>query len=153
MATTLREEVVKTINNLIEVNEEGKEGYELAARNVDHMEYQSLFQRYAQQRAEFAGSLRSQLASMGGEDKHNLVTDAAAALHRGWMNLKSVVAAGDSEAILNECVRGDKAAVEAYESALKEANLPAEISTLLRSQYNAISEAYHDVKSKAKLED
>ncbi|MGB3617167.1 MAG: PA2169 family four-helix-bundle protein [Catalinimonas sp.] len=151
MAIALQNDAKKVLNRLIETDQEGKEGYELAAKHVENLEYKSIFNQYAQQRAEFAATLRSHVpaADMSG----NMLTDAAAALHRGWINIKSVVNSGDSEAILNECVRGDRAAVEAYEDALKEQTLPADVQSVLQEQHRAINEAYHRMKTLARIED
>ena len=54
----------------------------------------------------------------------------SAAIHRGWMDIKSLVTGKDEEAILNECERGEDFAKEAYADALKN-NLPANVADVV----------------------
>ena len=44
---------------------------------------------------------------------------AAASIHRTWMDIKSAIVGKSDESVLEECIRGDKAAVEEYKSVLE----------------------------------
>ncbi len=71
---------------------------------------------------------------------------AAGALHRGWINLKSVVTDGDDHAILAECERGEDSAVEEYKKALDD-DLSQPLNELLSRQYTDIKAAHDRVRS------
>ena len=70
----------------------------------------------------------------------------SAAIHRGWMDIKSLVTGRDEEAILNECERGEDYAKEAYTDALK-TNLPANIADVIGQQSQTILAAHNRIKS------
>ena len=63
------------------------------------------------------------------------------AVHRGWINLKSIVTGQDDSAILGECETGDATALKAYETALKSTELPAEARTVIQKQHGEILSA------------
>lgn len=141
----VRRKTLSVIQNLIEINNDGNHGYRLAADKIENPEYATLFHAYAQQRALFATELERE-ANLLGKDVDGNEESILGAIHRGWINIKSVIAGGDSEAILRECETGDKAAVEAYEKAMKE-SLPTNIEAVLRKQYTDIAEAYNKIKT------
>src|SRR3982751_6516084 len=81
--------VISTLNGLIETCKDGQNGFKEAAEGVERSDLKSLFYEFAQQRAQFAGELQSLVTSLGGDPENSGST--LAALHRGWINIKSVV--------------------------------------------------------------
>lgn len=59
------------------------------------------------------------------------------ALHRGWIDIKSILTERDSHAILVECERGEDVAKETYAKALV-ADLPDKIRIGVQKQYDAV---------------
>src|SRR5690349_1156699 len=116
------DDVISTLNGLIETCKDGQDGFKEAAEGVERSDLKSLFYEFSQQRAQFAGELQSIVQSLGGDPENS--GSMAAAIHRGWINIKSAVTGKDEGAILNECERGEDSAKNAYKSALEEA-LPA----------------------------
>ncbi|RYD69962.1 MAG: PA2169 family four-helix-bundle protein, partial [Sphingobacteriales bacterium] len=107
-------------------------------------ELKSLFNTYAQQRAEFASQLREQVRGLGGDpDKSGSVTGA---LHRTFIDIKSVVSSGDEGSILAECDRGDSAAEEKYDEALR-ASLPQNVMQVVRKQHDEVRGARNQIRS------
>lgn len=141
----IRKNTLSVIENLIQINNDGNHGYRLAAEKIENPEYKTLFNAYAQQRAQFAADLEREAHLLGRDPDAG--ESILGTLHRGWINIKSAVAGGDSEAILGECQTGDKAAVETYEKALQSNNLPTNIESLVRKQYADVVEAYNKVKT------
>lgn len=140
----IRKNTLSAIEGLIEINNDGNHGYKLAADKIENPEYQTLFHSYAQQRAQFAAELEREANLLGRDSDPG--ESFLSAIHRGWINIKSAVTGGDTEAILGECETGDKAAVEAYEKALNQ-QLPANVDALVRRQYTDIVEAYSKIKT------
>jgi uncharacterized protein (TIGR02284 family) len=142
-----RKNALSVIEDLIEINNDGNHGYKTAAENIENPEYRSLFQSFAQQRAQFAAELEREAHQMGRDPDAG--ESISGSLHRGWINIKSAVTGGSSDAILGECETGDKAAVETYEKALadNDVRLPSNVENLVRNQHQAILEAYNRVKS------
>src|SRR5205085_2051257 len=100
-----QKEIISTVNNLIETLKDGQEGFRQAAEAVKDPQLKSLFSEYAQQRSRFANELQSQAKSLG-ETEPEESSSAAGAMHRAWINIKSVATSGDDAAILAECERG-----------------------------------------------
>jgi uncharacterized protein (TIGR02284 family) len=136
---------ISVLNNLIETCKDGHEGFKTAAEGVQRSELKTLFYEYSQQRATFAGELQNEVRRLGGDPEKTGST--AAALHRGWIDIKSAVTGRDDSAILAECERGEDAAVAAYKEALAGANLTGDVRPLVERQYAAVQEAHDRVRS------
>jgi uncharacterized protein (TIGR02284 family) len=138
------DDVIWTLNGLIETCKDGQNGFKEAAEGIDRSDLKSLFFEFSQQRAQFAGELQSLVQSLGGDPENS--GSMAGAIHRGWIDIKSAVTGQDDEAILNECERGEDVAKDAYKSAI-ESNLPANVLETVQSQYESILSAHDRVKA------
>jgi len=136
--------VISTLNGLIETCKDGQNGFKEAAEGVERSDLKSLFYEFAQQRAQFVGELQSLVRTIGGDPENSGST--LAAIHRGWINIKSVVTGKDEHAILNECERGEDSAKNAYKSAL-ESGLPANVLDTVQTQYTSVQSAHDRVKA------
>src|SRR5262249_32730294 len=139
-----KQDVIAVLNNLIETCKDGENGFRAAADGVLNSELKSLFWSYAQQRARYAIELQSEVRRLG-EDPENRGT-LAAALHRGWINIKSVVSRQDEGAIISECERGEDSARSNYQDALQE-DLPADVRALIERQFAGIKEAHSRLRA------
>jgi uncharacterized protein (TIGR02284 family) len=74
-----------------------------------------------------------------------LISSTAGALHRGWINIKSVITGKDDSAILNEAERGEDIAKKAYKDALEE-NLPANVQTVVQRQSTEVNAGHDKVR-------
>src|SRR5215204_3075998 len=142
--TASNEDVISTLNGLIETCKDGQNGFQEAAEGVERSDLKSLFYEFSQQRAQFAGELQSLVQSLGGDPENT--GSVAAALHRGWINIKSAVTGKDEEAILNECERGEDSAKNAYKDALEEP-LPGNVMEVVQTQYQSVQSAHDRVKA------
>lgn len=144
MASNAHESAVEVLNQLIQVCRAGENGFQTAASAVKTLDVKELLKTYAAQRASFATELRCAVERLGGqpEEKHNF----EALLHRGWINLKSVLTGGSDRAVLAECERGDASALEAYTAALQ-ADLPEEVRSVVVRQSEHIKEACERVRA------
>ena len=142
--TASNDDVISTLNGLIETCKDGQNGFKEAAEGVERSDLKSLFYEFSQQRSQFAGELQSLVQSLGGDPENS--GSVAAALHRGWSNSKSAVTGKDEAAILNECERGEESAKNAYKSALEEA-LPANVAETVQTQYVSVQAAHDRVKA------
>src|SRR4051812_43674786 len=137
------DDVISTLNGLIETCRDGQEGFKEAAEGVERSDLKTLFYEFSQQRAEFVGVLQSLVRSLGGDPETE--GSFSGAIHRGWIDIKSAVTGRDEQAILNECERGEDSAKETYMDALK-LNLPSNIMDVIRQQSQAIQAAHNRVK-------
>jgi uncharacterized protein (TIGR02284 family) len=143
MAKT-NDEVISTLNNLIETCKDGQDGFREAAGAVKNTELKTLFNTYSQQRAQFAGELQNEVLRLGGDPEKTGST--AAALHRGWIDIKSAVTGEDEGAIIAECERGEDSAVKNYKEALTE-GLPGDVQSIVERQYGQVKEAHDRIRA------
>lgn len=142
--TASNDDVISTLNNLIETCKDGQAGFSTAAEGVERSDLKSTFYEFSQQRAEFLGVLQGLVRSLGGDPEDS--GSISGTLHRGWIDIKSAVTGQDEEAILNECERGEDYAKEAYENALK-TDLPSNISQVVEQQAQSVQAAHNRVRS------
>ncbi len=136
-------DTVLTLNGLIETLKDGENGFRTAAEGVKRSDLKTLFLQYAQQRAQFSSELQSEVRRLGGDSE--TTGSVAATLHRGWINIKSMVAGNEDSAMLAECERGEDSAVKNYQDAMK-ASLPSDVQTAVQRQYTQIKEAHDRVR-------
>lgn len=63
------------------------------------------------------------------------------------MDIKALFSADNEEAMLEEAIKGEKKAVEAYDEVLTETSLPSRTQTLLKQQRNKIDAGLMKIKS------
>ena len=141
--TINNDDVVSTLNNLIETCRDGQYGFKEAAEGVERSDLKSLFYEFSQQRAEFTGVLQGLVRSLGGEPADS--GSVSGAMHRSWIDIKAAVTGRDEEAILNECERGEDYARDAYREAL-EMSMPSNIKDVISQQAQAVQAAHNRVK-------
>jgi len=137
-------EVISTLNNLIETCKDAENGFRTAAEGLKNDQLKSLFNSYAQQRAQFASELQSLVRRLGGDPEKT--GSAAGALHRGWINIKSAVTGKDDAAVISEAERGEDSALQNYKEALQQ-NLPADVKSIVKRQCASVQEAHDRVRA------
>jgi uncharacterized protein (TIGR02284 family) len=140
-----QEEIISTLNSLIETLKDGQEGFRQAAEAVKDSELKSLFSEYSVQRSQFAGELQSEVISLG-EPKPEESSSTAGALHRAWINLKSAVTSQDDHAILAECERGEDSALKEYRNAMEKEELSSPVRDLISRQFTEVKSAHDRIK-------
>ncbi|MCB2376934.1 PA2169 family four-helix-bundle protein [Hymenobacter sp. BT635] len=136
-------ETARAYNDLVEINKTAAKGYQEAAEGVSSPDLKSKLSQLSQQRSQFVSQLSQQAQQLGinaqdGNTVEGVVADAAAAVHRGWINIKSAITGQDDSAILGECETGDATALAAYETALKSQEIPAQARTIIEQQHSEI---------------
>jgi len=94
--------------------------------------------------AQAALDLQDLVQRLGGEPASH--STLGGTLHRQWVNLKSAITGRDDESILDECERGEDAAVNAYRKALSE-ELPTDIRLVIERQYQGVLANHDKVRS------
>lgn len=141
---TYTEEVGKKLNDLIERTYDAEKGYKKAAENVDHSGLKNYFNTKAQQRYDFGHELKTEIKAFGQEvDKGGSV---AGTLHRAWMDTKALFSSNNEESMLEESIRGEKAAVEEYNDVMGDVNLPSSTKSVLQNQKSKIEVGLNTIK-------
>ena len=91
------------LNDLIETCRDGARGLQNAAALIKDAALESLLLDLADERFGFAGEPRAPRAAA--RRRCGGARTAAAAMHRGWMDLKSVLTSHDDQAVMAEVMR------------------------------------------------
>jgi len=135
-------EIRSTLNDLIETCKDSQEGFHRAAEKLKDQEAHTLFLKFYLQRAEFAGELQAEVTHIGGEPATSGST--AGAIHRGWVNLKTALAADTDLAILDEAELAEEAALKNYIAALRK-HLPSDLQSIVSRQHREIQRAHNTI--------
>lgn len=133
----------ETLNDLVETCKDGQEGYRTAAEGAKSPELKRLLDELSLERSRFAGDLQSEVIHLGGDPAKSGTTGGA--LHRGWLNIKKAVTGSSDHAILEECERGEDAAVHNYREALAK-DLPSDLRSIVEGQYVQIQKDHRQVR-------
>jgi uncharacterized protein (TIGR02284 family) len=138
------DDISSTLSQLIQTCRDAEKGFAAASEAVSDPNLQRLFESYSQQRSEFAAELALEVRRLAKEPPEG--GHAAAALHRGWMDIKAAVTGRDEGAVIAECERGEDVAVKAYHDALG-TSLPGDLKALVERQLVKVQEAHDQVRS------
>jgi uncharacterized protein (TIGR02284 family) len=137
------EKAISVLNNLIETCKDGERGFKTAAEGLTAPDIKNRFLQYSRERAQMTSELQAEVRRLGGDPERS--GSMAGALHRGWLDIKSVVTGKDDHAIVAEAERGEDVAKNTYESALQEP-LPESARILVDLQANKVRQAHDDVR-------
>ena len=146
MKTMSNRDVIEDLKGLVNILNDGKEGYMSASDVTKSIELRDLFLRFASQRIGYATELKSHIALHGG-DSENEQGGLLGALHRTWIDIKQALSSNEDEAILSAIETGEKAAIEKYDEILAEPDAHADHLELLQKQRTGILEALKEVET------
>ena len=135
-----RDDVISTLNDLIETSKDGEEGFRTCADNVKNATLRTFFLEKAERCREGAVQLQNIVREMGGDPEQR--SSMAGAMHRFWVNIRGTISGMDDHAILAECERGEDIAKRSYENALAQ-DLPGDVRMVVERQYREVK-ANHD---------
>jgi uncharacterized protein (TIGR02284 family) len=125
----------EVVNDLIETCRDGAHGFQNAAALVGNAWLQKLLLELADERSGFATELERHAQRLGGAAAAQ--GTAAAAVHRGWMDLKSVLTSHDDHAVMAEVRRGDALTLRVFDDAIA-GLLPPTVRDLIEAQERQI---------------
>lgn len=137
------DEVISTLNDLIETSRDGEEGFRTCADDVNDLQLKAFFAKRAQRCAAAVTELQDLVLAYGGNPETSGGLGAAA--HRRWIDIKSLITGKDDRAVLKECERGEDFAVSSYRRAL-EKNLPVEVRGIVERQYQGVLQNHEEVR-------
>ena len=138
------DDVVETLNDLIENCKDGEYGFRTCAENAKSTNLKSTFTQRAGECNKAAQELQTLVTRFGGTPDTG--GSASGALHRGWVAVRGAVALNDDQAMLNECERGEDIALNRYRKALEE-DLPPEVEQAVRRQYDGAKRNHDQIKA------
>jgi len=137
-------QVIETLNNLIEISKDGEEGFRTSAENIDDSLLKSFFLRRSLEIGGSVKELQEVVRSMGGEPE--TTSSIAGTLHRRWIDLKTAITSNDKLAVLNEAERGEDVALKAYKDAVVQ-DLPPYVRDIVQKQLEGVKRNHDEVKA------
>jgi len=142
--TVDNDDVISTLNDLLETCRDGEYGFSTSAEHTQNTELKTLLTRHAQECRSGGQELQALIRQLGGKvDEGGSVSGA---LHRGWVSVRSVLSGHSDQAMLDECERGEDAAVASYRKALKQ-ELPVAIRSVVERQAQGAQKNHDEIKS------
>jgi uncharacterized protein (TIGR02284 family) len=138
------DDIVDTLNDLIETSKDGELGFTACAKHVKSTDLRDLFLRRAEECRAAAGELQTLVVEYGG--KPDSGGSATGALHRGWVAVRGSLAGYSDHAMLEECERGEDAALARYRAALREDGLPEAVRAVIARQQLGVQANHDQVK-------
>ncbi|MEJ1221365.1 ferritin-like domain-containing protein [Sediminicola sp. 1XM1-17] len=142
--------LVDQLSEILQKNKDAEKGYAKAAENAKSLGLKNYFKRKSDERSDFNNQLKSAIAA-----NFNEVDDSGSftgSMHRTWMDIKTFFSGNEDEAMMEEAIRGEKAAVEEYKEVLEDQVLPLPIEVLIREQKLRIEKDLSTIKSLEDLE-
>jgi uncharacterized protein (TIGR02284 family) len=138
------DDIVDTLNDLIEACKDGEFGFDACAKHTQSSELRSLFLQRAAECRTAAAELQPHVVQYGGKPDQG--GSASGALHRGWVAVRGSLVGFSDQAMLDECERGEDAALARYRKALKQ-ELPEPLLALVQRQQLGVQRNHDQIKA------
>jgi uncharacterized protein (TIGR02284 family) len=138
------DDVIDELNTLLETCKDGEYGFRTCAEHVKSAQLRQVFTSRADECRQGATELQSLVTRLGG--KADSGSSVSGTVHRGWVNLKGMLTGDSDQAALNECERGEDAALERYRDAIKNP-LPEDIAQVVQRQYEGVKRNHDQIRS------
>lgn len=145
MATN--ENLVETLNDLVQINNDRIEGYEKAAdetKDID-VDLKTIFIKMAEESIKYKTELVNEISKLGGEPATG--TTGLGKIYRVWMDVKATFTGHDRQSVLEACEFGEDAAQKAYRDALAtDAEMDVDTRQLITSQQASLKTSHDIIK-------
>ena len=135
------------LNRCVEICTDGEKGFGAAAADVRNTTLKAIFRLYESQRADFVRSLQAEIDALG--YTHENQGTVRGTLHRAWTGARLQLEGRNDEVIVDECMRGEIAALRVYDQLLLHADTFLDRTrVLLVRQREAIAGALEEMKTR-----
>ena len=145
-----KEEVISDLKEILQLVNDGKEGYQSAAEATENAELKALFLKFSGERMVYASELKDHIA-LHGEEADNEEGGILGGLHRTWLNIKQALSSKEDKAILDSITTGERAAIEKYDACITDYADHADHMALLTEQRDGIKAALAEIERQITL--
>ena len=139
------QDIVDTLNDLIETCKDGEHGFTVGSRLLQASELSILFMIRAGGCQRAAAELQPFLIQYGGRTGQGVEMSPGA--KRRWAALENVLQGFGDDAVLDHCDRVEEEALERYRDALDHDELPEPLRSLVERQYQALRQVHRQILS------
>ena len=137
-------ELEHKLNDILTRNYEAEKGFSQVIDSIDHRGFQTLMDRSISERLRFGEEIKTMIKRLGFKPKEH--DDVEEFRHRAWTHFNEIFSTNNDSAMLDEAIRGESHAIEYYETALKEIQLPKEHADVLRNHLQSIRQTKNDLE-------
>ncbi len=138
-------QTVSSLQNLLEKNYDAEAGFKEAMNKTENPQLKGYLQDRARLRNNFATEISDTLLRL--DEKPIEKGSTTGDLHRTWINIKQSLSGDKDEAILEECIRGEKASVEEYQEVLDKKYYSPEIESMIVNQKDQVAQTLHKIQT------
>lgn len=131
------QEIESRLKDVVEKNEDSIKGFKKAADHAKELGTKSYFEQKALERKRFNKQLRNATPALELGNKE-IEGSTKGAIHRSWMDVKALFSGDNDESMLQEAVRGDKAAIAEYNEVMGHVMVPHRVKEILQEQKEVI---------------
>lgn len=142
-------ELKTQLTEIININTDSFKGYEVAAKNINDTDLQTMFNRLAQQRKLFIEELKQDLRDYG--VSIDPTSSYAGFFHRTWLSTKALFSFDKIEAVIDTSITGEEKVVNVYTTALKEEEIPESLKEKLNTQLSLVKGAINQLREIEKV--
>ena len=137
-------EVIDTINTLIETSRDGDNGFTACAEDAKDASLRAYFTICATRCRESVNVLAELVKQHGGTPEAS--GSVLGSINRAWLNLRAAISSNSDLAVLEECERAEDLAMRTYRHALEQA-LPDDVRAVAQLQLNGVQENHDRVRA------
>lgn len=141
-----KEDVISDLKALLELVNDGKEGYHTAAETTESPELKALFTKLSGERIVYAAELKEHIALHGAE-ADNESGGILGGLHRTWLSIKGALTSKDNSSLIETIITGEKAVITKYDELIADFADHADHMELLKGQREGIQNALTEIES------
>jgi len=120
------------LNDLLTRAYDAEQGFKVAAENAENEALKSWFEANSKQRLTFGHQIKSLLKDLGVEpDKGASVSGK---VHQAFMKVRAAITGTPDAALIEECQRGEKGALDDYQDALTSVEFRTDARKVLEDQ-------------------
>ena len=138
-------DIIIDLKDLVQVVNDGKEGYKVAADATNDLFLKNLFTQKIEERTLFEQELKSYILSLG-EIAENEKGGLLGIIHRTWLEVKDALNARDDAAILAAVKSGEQTALAKYDQYLAESEETEAHVPILLQQRSGILDALKEIE-------
>ncbi len=136
-------DLIAVLNNLTELTKDGEHEFHRAANAIHNQPLKLLLSSRSNDCILAARELQDLVRGLGGKPKNH--GSMMAALHRSWLDMKTIVSRRSDQTILSECEHDADVAEHRYRMALG-ADLPADIRQVVERQYQGVVQNHDRIR-------
>jgi uncharacterized protein (TIGR02284 family) len=141
-----KDEVISDLKELLELVNDGKEGYHTAAEATESQELKALFSKLSGERIVYAAELKEHIAKHGAE-ADNKNGGILGRLHRPWLSIEGPQTSKDHSSLIETIITGEKAVIAKYDELIADFAGHADHMELLKNQREGIQTALAEIES------